>query len=104
MNSKGIVDLCKVNFYIRKLFIQSNTGGCYAHITGGVGIQLHVPVPILVPVCPVYFSVFMASNQSNSRKPCHPFQIFSKFDALLHNTHSKVLLVLRYQGSTSLGL
>ena len=32
----------QVNFWIRKLFIQCNTGSCCAHITGGVSIYLCV--------------------------------------------------------------
>ena len=34
--NKDIVDRCKVNFYIIKLFIQANTGSCCADIRGGV--------------------------------------------------------------------
>ena len=39
------------------------------------------------------------SNQSTSKKP-HYVSDLSKLDALLHKTQIKVLLVLRYQGST----
>ena len=46
-------------------------------------------------------SVYMCviSNQSTSKKP-HYVSDLSKLDALLHNTHIKVLLVQSYQGTT----
>ena len=47
------------------------------------------------PVCDI--------KSDYQQQPRHPCQTFSKFDALLQKTHSKVLLVLTYQGSTSLG-
>ena len=40
------------------------------------------------------------SNQSTSKN--HVLCVISKFKVLLHITHSKVLLILWYQGSTSL--
>ena len=47
----------------------------------------------------LYVCLCMISNQSTSKKP-HVSEL-SKLDTLLHNkTHIKVLLVLRYQGST----
>ena len=39
------------------------------------------------------------SNESTSKKP-HYVSDLSKLDALLHKTHSKVNLVIWYQGST----
>ena len=36
-------------------------------------------------------------------KPISLCQTYNKFDAFLHKTHSKVYLVLRYQGSTNVG-
>ena len=52
LNNKDIVDLCIVNFYVRKLFIQCNTGSRCAHITGGVNTYLYMCLSILVLVCP----------------------------------------------------
>ena len=43
--------------------------------------------------------VVTMSNQSTSEKP-HYVSDPSKLDALLHKIHSKVVLVLRYQGLT----
>ena len=47
------MDLCKVNFCIRNLFIQCKTGRCYADITDGVSIYLYVRVIVLVHVYPM---------------------------------------------------
>ena len=41
---------------------------------------------------------YVISNQSTSEKP-HVLDL-SELEALLHKIHSKVLLLLRYQGST----
>ena len=40
LKSKYIVYLCKVSFYISKLFIHCNTGGFRLYISGGVNIYL----------------------------------------------------------------
>ena len=57
-------------------FIQCNTDSCCEHMTGGVNIHLYGCVSRLVPECPVYLCVYVCE------------------------THSKFVLVLRYQGST----
>ena len=65
MNSKDTVDLCKVNFCIRELFVHCNTGSCFAHIIGGVSIYLYVYVgPFVFSVC---LSVSVVLNQSNGK-------------------------------------
>ena len=47
MKSEGIINLCEVNFWISKLFIQ-HTGSCFVYETGGAIIYI-----ICVRVCPV---------------------------------------------------
>ena len=59
--------------------------------TGGADIYFYV----CVYVCDI--------ESEKQQKPCHSCQTFSIFDAMLHKTHNKVLLVLRYQGPTNLG-
>ena len=44
LKSKDIQDLCKMNFFISKLFIQCDTGSCCVHVTGGVNIYLQIRV------------------------------------------------------------
>ena len=46
----------------------------------------------------MYVCAYVISNQGTSEKP-HYMSDLSKPDALLHNTHIKVLLVQRYQDS-----
>ena len=76
-------------------------GGCCEHITGGVNIYLYRCVSLLVPECVVCVGlcVCVLLSQSTGRKS-HYVSDLSKLDALLHKTHIKVFLVLRYQGST----
>ena len=50
-HEKGIMDLCKVHFCIKKFFI--NTVRCSADKTDDVSIYLYVCEIILVLVCPV---------------------------------------------------
>ena len=65
-------------------------------------IYIYMCVSLVVPMCPV--SVCACDIKSEyKQKQCQLRQTFSKFDSLLYKTHSKVLMVLRYQGSTSLG-
>ena len=59
-----------------------------------MGVPVYWPLRVLC----VYMCVM--SNQSTSKKP-HVSGL-SKLDALLHKTHSKVLLVLRYQDLRSI--
>ena len=65
LKCKYIVDLYKVNF-VSKLFFHSS--------------------PVCLSACD--------AKSEYQQKPCHPSQTFSKLDAFLHETHSKVLLVL----------
>ena len=51
-------------------------------------------------VCCMSFLVYMISNENTSKK-AHYVSDLNKFDALLYKIHNKVLLVLRYQGSTN---
>ena len=55
-----------------------------------------------VPVCPLCICVCNIKSKYK-QKPCDTCQSFSKFNALSHKTHNKVLLVLKYQGLTRLG-
>ena len=60
-------------------------------------------VILFVPVCPLRVCLCVTLNQNTSKN--HAISVkTSKFDVLLDKTHSKVLLELMYQGSTSLGL
>ena len=94
--------LWKVNFSyysIIYLIFWFNTGKCCEHVTGGVNIYLYGCVSLLAlefALC-VFVFVCVISNQSTSKKP-HYLADLSKLDALLHKTHIKFLLVLRYQG------
>ena len=65
-----------------------------------MGVEVYWPLSMLcVCVCVrVCVCVCVISNESTSKKP--HVSDFNKLDALLHKTHIKVLLVLRYQGST----
>ena len=57
-------------------------------------LSIYWPLSVLcVCVC-----VYVISNQSTSKKSQVPD--LSKLEALLHKTHIKVLLVMRYQGLT----
>ena len=60
-------------------------------------------VSLLVIVCVLCIFVSVYGIVSVLSKTMLSVENFSKFDALLHKTHNKVLLVLRYQGSASLG-
>ena len=65
---------------------------CCEHITGGVNIYLYECVSVLAPEC-VHMSY-------QSRVPAKKYVSDPSVpDALLHESHSKVL-VLRYQDST----
>ena len=80
--------------------IQCNTDSCCEYMAGGVNIYLYGCVSLLVLECAVYVCVYVCiiSNQSTSKKPCYVSDL-NKFNALLYKTHSKLVLVLRYQGS-----
>ena len=56
-----------------------------------------VCVCLFVSLLVMFVSMCDVKSQ-NYQKPCHPCQTFSELNVLL-----KVLLVLRYQGSTGLG-
>ena len=85
------------------IFIQFNTGSCCEHITVSTNIYLYACVSLLAPVravcvC-VCVCVCVVSNQNTSKK-AHYRSDLSKLDPLLHKTHSKAFLILRYQSST----
>ena len=92
-------------FDISELLIHCHKGSFFKYITGGVNMRLYECVSLLAPECAVslcmcmYVFVCVISNQSTSKKPNYVLGI-SKRDALLHETHSKAFLVLRYQVST----
>ena len=70
-------------------------------MTRVVNMYLYECASLLAPECVVCICVFVCviSNQSTSKNP-HYVSDLSKRDAVLHKTHIRVLLVLRYQGST----
>ena len=94
LSCKDIVNFCKVNFFIKKLFIQCNTGSCSAHISGDVSVYLYVSVNILVSACPVCVCLCLWYQIRVNQEPFHLCQTCSKFNSLMHKTHTKVLLVL----------
>ena len=53
LKSKDIVDLCKVNNCISKLFTQCNAGSCCMHVASGVSISLSMCQSIGLCVCSV---------------------------------------------------
>ena len=53
LKSKDIVDLCKVNICISKLFTQCNAGSCCMHVASGVSISLSMCQSIGLCVCSV---------------------------------------------------
>ena len=61
--------------------------------------SIYMGVSVYCPECTVCLCFCVISNQSTSTKP-HYVPDLSKLDNLLHKTHTKVLLVLRYPGST----
>ena len=63
-------------------------------MAGGANMYLYRCVSLLAPECDVCPCV--TSNQSTSKKPQYVSD-HSKCNALLHKTHCKVLLVLKYQ-------
>ena len=85
------------------LFIQCNIGSCCMHVTGGVNIYLYMYVSVLVLVCLVCVCLCLWYQIKVLAEWCHSCRTFSKFDAFLHKTNSKVLLLLRYQDSAMLG-
>ena len=126
LKSKDLKNVRKITFCISKLFIQNNTGSCCVDITVAVNINICicvcVCVCVFVCVCVsfcwllcvlwVFVWVYVLLNQGASKnhqrtrkkkQPCHRCQTFNKPDAMLHETHSKALLVLMYQCSRSLG-
>ena len=105
--------LCKVNFCIRNYFIQCNTHSYCLHITIGVNIHLYVCiilniylymcVSLFVLVCLLCVYLCMCDFKLDyQKKQCHPCQTCSTSYALLHKTHNKVRLVIRFQGLKSL--
>ena len=62
-------------------------------------MYLYGCVSLLATECAVCVYVFVCviSNQSTCKKP-HYLSDLSKLDTLLHKTHIKILLELRYQG------
>ena len=94
LSCKDSVNLCKVNFFIKKLFNQCNTGSCSAHISGDVSVYLYVSVNIFASACPLCVCLCLWYQIRVNQKPFHLGQTCSKFNSLMHKTHTKVLLVL----------
>ena len=68
-------------------------------------MNIYLRVSLLILLSTECVFVCVCDNSSEGyQKPCHLCQTYSKLDAMLHKIHSKMLLVLRYQGSTSGGL
>ena len=99
-NSKDIVYLCKKIFLYQKVIYQCNS--CRAHILGGVIIYLYMCKYIFPCVSCICLSLLVVSNQSNCKKHVIGDKpVVNSMPCCIK--HSKVLLVLRYRGSTSLG-
>ena len=79
----------KVNFWCQWI-IQCNTDSCCEQVKDGVYIFIWV----YQSICPWVCFVCVISNKSTSKK-LHYMSDLSKLDALLHKTHSKILLVPR---------
>ena len=82
-------------------------------VIGGVNVLIYIFICLCIyyqyilmyALIYIYICLYLYINIYLYRqKPYHPCQTLSKFDVLLHKTHRKVLLVIRCQGSTSLGL
>ena len=93
-------------FLVPVIIIQCNTDSCCEYIAVGVNMSLWVCQSIGPWVCCVSSFVCLCmcvcvcekdilNQQSTSNKP-HMSDL-SKLDALLHKTHSKVVLVLQYK-------
>ena len=88
LKSKDIMELCKVNsFNVIQI----------APVSTKQVVLIYIRMSIGPYVCCVLLCVI--SNQSTSKK-LHHVSDLSKLNALLHKTHSNVLLVLWYQGLT----
>ena len=91
------------NLCISKLFIHCNASSCCVQVTGDATISLYMWVRLFAPVSSVFLSMCDIEYESTSKKPCHLCQNLSKFDSLLHKTHSmKVSRHCQYQSFTSL--
>ena len=89
---------------ITEWLIHCNTDSCCEHIN--VDDNIYLCVSPWVPACAVCVFVRVCDIKSECLQkpwPCHLWKNYDKLDALLHKTYVKVLLVLRYQHSTSAG-
>ena len=68
MNSKDIVDLCKVNFCISSY----NTGSYCVQITGGANIYIYNCASVYWSICVLYVFACVISNQSTSKNHVIP--------------------------------
>ena len=82
-------------------------------VIGGVNVLIYIFICLCIyyqyilmyALIYIYICLYLYINIYLYRqKPYNLCQTPSKFDVLLHKTHRKVLLVIRCQGSTSLGL
>ena len=88
---------------ISELFIRCNTDSCFEEITSGANIYLNGLVKLLLPRF-VFLCVFLCVCDIMPEYQQNPHvSDSSKLDALLHKTHSKILLVLRFNGVTCVG-
>ena len=93
---RGLAESVKGKF-VTKIFFQIMLN----KVLKMVLIYIYMGVPVYWCECAVYLCVYVCviSNESASKRP-HYVSDLGKSDALLHRTHIKVVLVLRYQGST----
>ena len=97
-----IKDIVKSKFLILANFSFSVTQ--IAAVSTQQVLVIHIHMNVLVYWSPRQLCAFVCvscvlSNQSNNQKP-HWVSDHSKLDTFWHKTHSYILLILRYQGST----
>ena len=88
----------KVNFDISKLFIQCNIDNYCEHIPGSVNMYLYRCVSLLAWVYRFSLRLCVWYQISGLADKQHYASDISKLNALLHETHSKVIQVPRYHG------
>ena len=102
---KTLKNSVKQIFDIDELFIQCNTDTVVS-IRQVLSTYIYMGASVYRLLCVLWVFVWMCrcyikSEYSTSKKP-HVSGL-NKLDALLHKTHRKVLLVLRYQSPTCVG-
>ena len=100
LKSQDLLALCK--FLYNQVILQCIRSSCSVHTAGRVKICLYVCVNVLAPACSVFVCLCVWYQIRVLEKNVMRFQPSVNLMPCCLK-HSKVLLVLRYQGSTSLG-